>query len=60
MLVPPVVWCPLPARAPRGVVCPPVVGACPVCCPSCGGFLPRVLVPPCDVVAPTETIAVTA
>ena len=34
---PPVCWCPLrcgaPLRAPRGVVCPPVVGACPVCCP---------------------------
>jgi len=34
---PPVCWCPpwcgAPLRAPRGVVCPPVVGACPVCCP---------------------------
>ena len=30
-------WCPprcgAPLRPPRGVVCPPVVGACPVCCP---------------------------
>ena len=34
---PPVCWCPprcgAPLRPPRGVVCPPVVGACPVCCP---------------------------
>ena len=34
---PPVCWCPprcgAPLRAPCGVVCPPVVGACPVCCP---------------------------
>jgi len=35
-------------RAPRGVVCPPVVGACPVCCPPlrwvlapCAGTPPR-------------------
>jgi len=59
VLVPPAVRCPL--RATRGDVCPPVVGACPVCCPPCGGFLPRVLVPPRrGVVAPTETIAMTA
>jgi len=34
---PPVCWCPprcgAPLQPPRGVVCPPVVGACPVCCP---------------------------
>jgi len=36
--------CGAPMRPPRGVVCPPVVGACPVCCPplrwvlaSCAG-----------------------
>jgi len=32
----------------------------PCAAPPCGGFLPRVLVPPCGVVAPTETIAMTA
>ena len=45
-------WCPprcgAPLRSPRGVVCPPVVGACPVCCPPlrwalapCAGAPPR-------------------
>ena len=45
-------WCPprcgAPLRPPRGVVCPPVVGACPVCCPPlwwvlalCAGAPPR-------------------
>ena len=49
---PPVCWCPprcgAPLRAPRGVVCPPMVGACPVCCPPlrwalapCAGAPPR-------------------
>ena len=49
---PPVCWCPprcgAPLRAPRGVVCPPVVDACPVCCPPlrwvlapCAGAPPR-------------------
>jgi len=40
--------CGAPLRAPRGVVCPPVVGACPVCCPPlrwvvapCAGAPPR-------------------
>ena len=45
-------WCPArcgaPLRDPRRVVCPPVVGACPVCCPPlrwalapCAGAPPR-------------------
>jgi len=41
-------WCGAPLRAPRGVVCTPVVGACPVCCPPlrwvlapCAGAPPR-------------------
>ena len=49
---PPVCWCPqrcgAPLWAPRGVVCPPVVDACPVCCPPlrwalapCAGPPPR-------------------
>jgi len=61
---------PLCAGAPRGVVppCGPPAVLCaplwsaraPCAAPPCGEFLPRVLVPPCGVVTPTETIAVTA
>jgi len=60
VLVPPAVWCP-PAAPPRCCVPPCVWWACAPCAaPPCGGFLPRVLVPPCGVVAPTKTIAMTA
>jgi len=61
---------PLCAGAPRGVVppCGPPAVLCaplwwaraPCAAPPCGGLLPRVLVPPRGVVAPTETIAMTA
>jgi len=61
---------PLCAGAPRGVVppCGPPAVLCaplwwaraPCAAPPCGGFLLRVLVPPRGVVAPTETIAMTA
>jgi len=46
--------------------CPPRCGAplwwarAPCAAPPCGGFLPRVLVPPRGVVASTETIVMTA
>ena len=61
---PPVCWCPpwcgAPLRAPHGVVCPPVVGACPVCCPPLRWVLAPCAGAPRGVVAPTKTIAMTA
>ena len=61
---PPVCWCPPRCGAPLrdpAVLCAPLWWARARCAaPPCGGFLPRVLVPPRGVVAPTETIAMTA
>jgi len=56
VLVPPAALYP-PAALRPAVLCPPAVGAC---CPSLRWVLAPCAVPPCGVVAPTETIAMTA
>ena len=60
---PPVCWCPrgvVPPCGPPAVLCAPLWWArAPCAAPPCGGFSPRVLVPPRGVVTPTETIAMT-
>jgi len=53
--------CVVPPCGPPAVLCAPLWWARASCAaPPCGGFLPRVLVPPRGVVAPTETIGMTA
>jgi len=51
----------VPPCGPPAVLCAPLWWArAPCAAPPCGGLLPRVLVPPRGVVAPAETIAMTA